>query len=181
MPNKRSMGRIKIARASNTTLSTLTDVLPAGNPIYNKTSNYLYIGDGTTQVKNLNPLTSNKIADSSSSVNVSDTISTSSHPNDPYVSVKGKDLYVENNVEVAVGKTIYTDSIVSSDSTIQDRVVQGKINNAVNADNASNADNADNTEKIKDWGAQSTSYIKLAVVNSIPASPSSDTLYLIQL
>lgn|SRR5574344_87807 len=36
-------------------------------------------------------------------------------------------------------------------------------------------------DKVKDWGAQSTSYIKLAVVNSIPASPASDTLYLIKL
>lgn len=35
--------------------------------------------------------------------------------------------------------------------------------------------------KIKDWGTQTTSYIKLAVVDSIPASPDADTLYLVKL
>lgn len=35
--------------------------------------------------------------------------------------------------------------------------------------------------KVKDWGASTTSYIKLAVVDSIPSSPDADTLYLVKL
>lgn len=39
--------------------------------------------------------------------------------------------------------------------------------------------NTTNSDKIKDWGASNTSYVKIAIVNSLPLTPESDVIYLV--
>lgn len=44
---------IQFLRGTSSQISSSTQVALAGQPVYDLTNNYLYIGDGTTQIKNL--------------------------------------------------------------------------------------------------------------------------------
>ena len=54
-------GRIRIARGSNESITTSETVLPKGTPIHNTDNNYIYVGDGVSQLKVLTPITSNRL------------------------------------------------------------------------------------------------------------------------
>ena len=113
------------------------------------------------------------------------------------VTVTGKDLKVDNNIEAAQGKTVYTDYLSSRNN--QNHVVNGKISSAVAADNVSstiggkditgtngifedngttakNATNATNSIKIKDDNGGS--YFKVSIVTSLPSTLDANTIYL---
>ena len=58
MANKKS---IQFLRGTNTAISNSTEILEAGQPLYNTTTGELYVGDGSaTQIKNQTGITANK-------------------------------------------------------------------------------------------------------------------------
>lgn len=46
---------IKMLRCTSTSRATSSDILLDGQPMYEKDTNLLYVGDGVTQAKNLTP------------------------------------------------------------------------------------------------------------------------------
>lgn len=54
-------GRIQIARGSNESITTSETILPKGTPIHNTDNNYIYVANGTSPLKVLTPITSNRL------------------------------------------------------------------------------------------------------------------------
>lgn len=113
------------------------------------------------------------------------------------ITVTGKDLKVDNNLEMGTGKMVYTDNISSKHNP--GYVVTGTISNATTSVNVSstiggkditgvngifedngitakNATNATNSTKFKD--DNSGSYFKIAIVTSLPGTLDANTIYL---
>lgn len=47
---------IKMLRCTSTSRATSSEILLDGQPMYEKDTNLLYVGDGVTQAKNLQPI-----------------------------------------------------------------------------------------------------------------------------
>ena len=47
---------IQFLRGTSSAISSSTEIALDGQPVYDKTNNRLYIGDGTTQIRNLDPV-----------------------------------------------------------------------------------------------------------------------------
>ena len=67
-------GLIKMLRCTSTSRASSNDVLLEGQPMYETDTKYFYIGDGTTQAKSLQPISSggSALEFDSSSFNVSE-------------------------------------------------------------------------------------------------------------
>jgi len=55
--------KIRLTRGKNSVISNTYTANPAGHPIYDLDKKYLYIGDGTTHIRNLKPITTNRLED----------------------------------------------------------------------------------------------------------------------
>ena len=55
--------KIRLTRGTSAKLASTYTANPAGHPIYSTDKKYLYIGDGTTHVRSLQPITTNRLED----------------------------------------------------------------------------------------------------------------------
>ena len=61
---------IKLLRGNSTTRASSQTVLEDGQPLYEKDTNKLYVGDGTTQAKNLRCITTDLAEKATNATNI---------------------------------------------------------------------------------------------------------------
>ena len=65
---------VKILRGNSTTRASSQRVLEDGQPLYEKDTNKLYVGDGTTQAKNLRCITTDLAEQATNAINATNSI-----------------------------------------------------------------------------------------------------------
>ena len=114
---------IKILRGNSTTRASSQRVLEDGQPLYEKDTNKLYVGDGTTQAKNLRCITTDLAEKATNAENTDFTNATSAYFTPSYkLELEANALYLINvyqtlvfvRAEASCKSSLFTDPLYSN-------------------------------------------------------------------
>ena len=92
-----NQGRIRIARGKTEHIQGITP--PAGNLVYDKDKQYLYVGNGNDSIQNLAPITTNRLITTGLlNIGVNNTTNKSE-----IKSTNSIDFYISSNKKVSIG------------------------------------------------------------------------------
>lgn len=136
--------RIRVARGTDPVINSKSYADVVGHPLYNIDKKYLYIGDGTTQIKHNEPITTNRIEGWTESTDFSVPDYTIYGETNGLLLKQTGDKYIKFNVNNKDIFQINKDGIVIAENDRNDIKfignLQGNADTATTATNATNAD-----------------------------------------